>query len=216
MTSEVSAVSVGISFTPSLARPVRRFKSQRQHPPHHPCGSKHTLTHTHMHKQKLPETEAEREKDKKQRWWPSCFMAVAQSQEQSRDLLIFQKVSCLSSLFFFFSQRLSLFFSYCYTLICHIVVEMKCNTSRGCDFLVLWETQCHLYSWQVEFLAQSLCAVHRSLWWREVRESREADSHCSVFICSGFMCIYKLWTRTGEELLTRAFNCFFVSHQFKR
>lgn len=107
MTSEVSAVSVGISFTPSLARPVRRFKSQRQHPPHHPCGSKHT--HTHTHKQKLPETEAERVKEKKQRWWPSCFMAVAQSQEQSRDLLIFQKVSCLSSLFFF-PQTFSFFF----------------------------------------------------------------------------------------------------------
>lgn len=60
MTSEVSAVSVGISFTLSLSRPVRRFKSQRQHPPHHPCGSKHTLTHTNRSCQRLKQKEWKR------------------------------------------------------------------------------------------------------------------------------------------------------------
>ncbi len=49
-----------------------------------------TLPHTHTH------TEAER----KQRRWPSCFMAVAQSQEQSRDLLIFQKCHVFPPSFF--------------------------------------------------------------------------------------------------------------------
>ncbi len=61
--------------------------------------------------------------------------SVPRAVERSFDI----SKSVMSFLPLFFFLTLSLFFSYCYTLICHIVVEMKCNTSRGCDFLVCGE-----------------------------------------------------------------------------